>query len=143
MSRAHAEYERLCVFAAVGQLSAEEANDLRDHAESCLSCHRRLAEMETASCAYFLRYAGKAKGVNLPAGMQRRFEERAISVGIPLRDTAPALLGARVASFALYVLLLTVSAQVGWKVLYPRILKQAADHSETTSIKHLLSFPQA
>ncbi len=135
MNRAHVEYQMLCAFAAVGELSEEEANDLSEHTESCLSCHRRLAEMETASWAYFLRHAGAAKGVNTPAGMQQRFEKRVLSVGFPMRDTTPALLGTRLISVALSVVLLTVFAQMGWKVLYPRMLEPVAVHPETTSIE--------
>lgn len=136
MNRAHAEYQMLCAFAAVGELSEDEANDLSEHAGSCLSCGRRLSEMETTSRAYFLRHAGAARGVNTPAGMQRRFEERAAaSVGVPMRDTTPALLGTRLVSLAFSVVLLIFSAQVGRKVLYPRIPGGALDHPETTSIK--------
>lgn len=137
MSRVHMEYEMLCAFAAVGQLSEAELNDLSEHVESCSSCHRRLAEMETASYTYFLRHAGKAKGVDTPAGFQQRFEERAGSMGIPLRDITAALPGTRFISLALSVVLLTVAAQVGWKILYPQVGERTAVHVETSSIAPL------
>ena len=134
MSRVHLEYEMLCAFAALGQLSEAERNDLREHVESCSSCQRSLAEMEVASCAYFLCHAGKARGGDTPPGMQRRFEERGGSMGIPLRNITSALPGTRFISLALSVLLLTVAAQVGWKVLAPRLRDRTTVPGETSSI---------
>ncbi len=52
-------------------------------------------------------------------------------------------LGTRFISLALLVLLLTVSAQVGWKALRLRILERAAVYSETTSFEHLPIGPRA
>ena len=135
MSRLHMEYEMLCALATAGQLSEVELNDLNEHVETCPSCQRRLAQMEAASCAYFLRHASKAKRVDLPPGIQRRFEERAGSMGITLRDVTSALPGTRLISLALSVVLLTVTAQMGWKLLYPKIREQNAVHLEVPSYR--------
>ena len=145
MSRLHMEYEMLCALATAGQLSELELNDLNEHVETCPSCQRRLAQMEAASCAYFLRHASKAKRVDLPPGMQRRFEERAGSMGIPSRGVTSALSGTRLISLALSVVLLTVTAQLGWKILYPKIRERNAVHVEVPSyrpVQALVSTPE-
>ena len=141
MNRAHSEYERFCVSAVVGQLSSEEANDLGVHAESCSLCQNRLAELELVSCAYFMHHTGKAKKVKLPAGMQRRFQERAEGVGIPLRDTGSALLGTRVVSVALSILILTFATQVTWKALDQRMLDKGLNHPQTAAMRHRALVP--
>ena len=137
MSRVHVEYEMLCAFAAAGQLSEAELNELNEHVKSCSSCVCRLAQMEAASYAYFLRYADQAKEVKTPPGMQRRFEERAGNMGVPLRGRIAALPGTRLISLALSVVLLTVAAQVGWKVLSPNTGEETAVHVQTASIPPL------
>lgn len=142
MSRMHVEYEMLCAFATAGQLSEAELNDLSEHLKSCSCCEQRLTEMEAASYAYFLRHAGKAKGGGAPPGMQERFEERAGSMGIALRDTTVAVPGSRFISLALMVVLLTVAAQVGWKVLYPQI-RETVVPLETASIRPLQTVSRA
>ena len=137
MSRVHLQYEMLCAFAALGELSDAELSDLTAHVGACSSCCRRLAEMEAASYTYFVRHAAKANGAVTPPGMQQRFEERAGSMGIPLREASAALPGNRLISLALSVVLLTVAAQVGWKVLYPQIRGQTPVHVETSSFESL------
>ena len=133
MSCTHVEYEMLCAFATAGQLSEVELNDLSEHLNSCSSCQQHLTEMEVASYAYFLRHADNAKGVGTPPGLQQRFEERAGSMGISLRDTTAALPGTRFISLALSVLLLIIAAQVGWTAFYPQIGEQAVVPVRTAS----------
>ena len=143
MSRAHAEYEWLCGLDAVEQLSAEEANDLRDHTESCPSCHQRSIDMKMASYAYFTHHASNAERASLPAGMQERFEERAIRAGIPVRTPTAAMRGPHVFSLALSVLVLILSAQVSWKALSPRFIEGSGSHFETPSSKSRRAVPAA
>ena len=140
MRRDHVEYERLCAFAAAGQLSEAEVNELRGHVAKCDACDRCLAELERASRAYFLEYAGRTKRAALPAGMQRRFEERAVSVGVPLRETTPAVPGTRSMSLALSVVPLTIFAHLGWRVVCARL---PGVQPETISSKALRVVPPA
>ena len=137
MSRVHLEYEMLCAFAALGELSDAELSDLTAHVEACSSCRQRLAEMEAASYTYFVRHAAKATGAGILPGMQQRFEERAASMGIPVREEGAALPGNRLISLALSVVLLSVAAQVGWKVLSPLFRDRTAVHLETSSFASL------
>ena len=135
MSRVHGEYETLCAFAAAGQLSEAELNDLGEHVDSCSCCQRRVTEMEAASYAYFVRHADKSKAVGTPPGMQRRFEERIGSMGLPLREIAAPLPGSRLVSVALSLVLLTVAAQVGWKALDLRMRERNAGDVKTAFVR--------
>ena len=124
------EFEISSAYAAVGGLSESEMSDFEQHTASCLSCRNRSAELENASREYFLARAGDTAHSPTPAGMQQRFEERAARSGITLRRVAPSLLVARYFRVALAVLLLTVTANLSWRVFYQRIFTGALSHPE-------------
>jgi hypothetical protein len=89
MNYKHEEFEVMCALAACGQLTEHDRTELEEHALTCTGCHERQMEMDQASYACFLLFADQTKKSSLPAGIHERFNERALEIGIPLRNTEP------------------------------------------------------
>jgi hypothetical protein len=84
----HGHFEILCALGASGQLTRQEFDELREHSRFCASCSRRLVEMTQLGADIFFSDASRAAKVRTPAGMRKRFVERAMNEGIPLNGRA-------------------------------------------------------
>ena len=80
----HKFYEMQCALAATGHLSEAEVAELEQHVSHCVSCLSCMLDTVAISREVFLAQDRPTK-IDIPGGMQKRFVQRAIAAGIPLR----------------------------------------------------------
>jgi hypothetical protein len=88
----HQQFEIMCALAAVGQLNPSDLGGLRQHAEDCADCQRRLSEFAQVSAQALMLFGERCSNNDrTPKGMTSRFVARARAEGIPLRKSAGSL----------------------------------------------------
>jgi hypothetical protein len=82
----HKRFEVMCALAAVGQLDPSDLAGLRQHAEDCTDCQRRISEFAQVSAQALMLFGEKwSNNDRPPKGMTVRFVARARFEGIPLQ----------------------------------------------------------
>ena len=80
----HKFYEMQCALAATGHLSEAEVAELEQHVSHCVSCLSCMLDTVAISREVFLAQ-DQPTNIDIPGGMQKRFVQRAIAAGIPLK----------------------------------------------------------
>ena len=117
MSQTHERYEMLTALATAGQLPESDLIDLAQHTRECVPCREAMVAMEAVSLAIFVAHATTVGRQSMPAGMQRRFEQRAASAGIPLRRSVAGTMDAGVLRLALVTATLAICAALSWSLI--------------------------
>ena len=114
MTANHIHFEVLCALATSGQLTQTELAELREHAGTCGSCGRRIAELTELGAHMLLAHAMSYPVGRPPKGMSDRFIARAISEGVPL-SARPLTIHARVLGCVAAIILGVLSIGVAHK----------------------------
>lgn len=81
----HEHFEELCAVATVGDLSADERDELEQHLQHCDDCRNFARDIDAVSAILTVAKGPGNTGV-LPDGMTERFLARARSEGIPIEN---------------------------------------------------------
>lgn len=114
MIRDHRFYEMQSALSATGHLTGAELEELEQHVSRCVSCRSCLVEMATVSRELFLTQVRPGNS-ETPKGMEKRFIQRAVAAGIPLRLERSAAFDLRFARVAAIAAMLTLTIAVAWK----------------------------
>jgi hypothetical protein len=127
--RDHRFYEMQSALSATGHLTESELEDLEQHVSQCVSCRNCMADMARVSRELFLAQVGPGNR-ETPDGMQRRFIQRAVAAGIPLKVERSTGSDLRFARIAAIIAVLTLFIAVGWKAAStPRVERASGPFS--------------
>jgi hypothetical protein len=135
MAPDHKYYEVLGALAATGQLSDTELAELEQHAQHCAPCNASIGEMADMSRRIFLAHASKGEKVQPPIGMQKRFVQRAIRTGVPLKPSASTLSHNNSLLLVSVVLVAMVFLSVSWKLHSANVPQTAATAADTPALR--------
>jgi hypothetical protein len=123
----HSFYEMQSALSATGHLTGTELEELEQHVSQCVSCRNYMVEMATVSRELFLTQA-RPSNSETPKGMEKRFIQRAVAAGIPLKVERSAALDLGFAHVAVITAVLTLFMAVAWKADSTTSEERASGH---------------
>jgi hypothetical protein len=142
MSPKHSYFELLCALAELGQLSASELNEFREHSQSCADCRQRFLELTRLNATMVVTTTLSRPLHRVPRGMSGRFIARAIREGVPINErTSIAEVSNLVLASATLLVLLVAGTIVGRSRITPSPAPASIALANTVEFKTATALP--